>query len=598
MSFAWPWALLGLLALPALATIYWLRQRARRRPVSSLLLWREAPRRRASGRRFERFEAGRLFPLELLILTLLAVAAAGPRLALQGAQRPLIVVLDDSFSMLVGGDSSPKNAAVQALRRELASGRHGAVTLIAAGERPQVLDGGATSADAVAERLDQWRASSPAAQLEPAIALAAEIGSDLEDRAGLLVLTDREPSDRDLPAAGGLAWWAFGRGASNLALVGAVRRPEGRGGSSDICLLEVANYSPQSVKLQLEVAVAEKSFVGGEELEIAAGDIGRLRLPVPHEEVVRVRIGGIEPSGKVIDALELDDQVVLLPERKRGVRVALEIDNEGLRRQIREALTAAERAILLPEASDRVELVISDRVGSESAPATWRLRLNSSGSVKPYLGPFVLDRGHPLTAGLSLDGVIWGAGQDAGDGSVGDPVITAGDVTLLADRATVDHRHDLTLYWSPDQSTLQRTPNWPILWWNLLEWRARSVPGVLMANQRLGSEVTVGLAEAAGEAELELPDGSRRRWTRPGQSLAIRTEQLGIHRLHHGGRTDRWAVNALAAEESDLRRAKSGRWGGWNERRATGRESRSVAWVLLLAATAGGVLHLAWSRGS
>ena len=78
MTFAWPWAFLGLLALPVLAAIYWLRQRARRLPVSSLLLWREAPESRIGGRKIERFESPPIFWLELLILALLVVAAAGP----------------------------------------------------------------------------------------------------------------------------------------------------------------------------------------------------------------------------------------------------------------------------------------------------------------------------------------------------------------------------------------------------------------------------------------------------------------------------------------------------------------------------------------
>ncbi len=107
MTFAWPWAFLGLLALPALAAIYWLRQRARRRPVSSLLLWREAPQSRASGRRFERFEASRLFLLELLILTLLVVAAAGPRLPSRPAPRPAVLALDGPFALPGGGRCSP-----------------------------------------------------------------------------------------------------------------------------------------------------------------------------------------------------------------------------------------------------------------------------------------------------------------------------------------------------------------------------------------------------------------------------------------------------------------------------------------------------------
>ncbi len=604
MTFAWPWAFLGLLALPALAAIYWLRQRARRRPVSSLLLWRGLPQSRASGRRFERFEANRLFVLELLILTLLVVAAAGPRLPSREARRPLVVVLDDSFSMLAGGDRSPKAAATDALQRELEDGRHGAVTLVAAGERPQVLGAGDSAADTVAELLELWRASSPTSRLEPAIALAAELGGS--DRARLLVLSDRAPEEP--PAPGRLAWWAFGRSGSNLALVGAMRGPEGRGETAVGCLVEVANYSPRGLVARLQATVGEEAPAKLSQLELAAGEIGRVRFSVPRGKEVRLQLAG---DG---DALAVDDRAILLPERSRGVRVGIEIGDPDLRQLIRGVLAASERAIFVSDrvagdavggdavGGDRAELVITD--GTATDASAWRLRLVTGEPAKPYLGPFVLDRGHPLTAGLSLDGVIWGAGADVslapprGDLAVDSaavPVVTAGDVALLADREETGGRHLLTMFWRPDLSTVQRTPNWPILWWNLLEWRARSVPGVRAANLRLGGEASIGLAASIREAELALPDGSRRRLAARGGRLAIRAEQLGIHRLQHGGRSDRWAVNALAAEESDLRRAQSGRWGGWSDDAAVRWQTRSVAWVLLLIAAAGLVLHLLWS---
>ena len=42
--FTTPLALWGLLAIPALLAIYWLRNRFRRHPVSSLMLWLDPPR--------------------------------------------------------------------------------------------------------------------------------------------------------------------------------------------------------------------------------------------------------------------------------------------------------------------------------------------------------------------------------------------------------------------------------------------------------------------------------------------------------------------------------------------------------------------------
>src|SRR5262245_45749224 len=106
--FTYPWALLGLATIPALAAIYWLRSRQRRVVVSSLLLWLDAPEAREGGRRLERFQAPLLFYLELLLLLLLVLAAANPHLPVSQGARPLVVVLDDSYSMQAGGDQSPR----------------------------------------------------------------------------------------------------------------------------------------------------------------------------------------------------------------------------------------------------------------------------------------------------------------------------------------------------------------------------------------------------------------------------------------------------------------------------------------------------------
>src|SRR5436190_23235041 len=117
--FTHPLALLGLLALPALTAIYLLRNRYRKQVVSSLLLWLEPNMPKEGGPRLDRLQTPLLFFLELLLLALLALAAAGPHLPAPQGGRPLVVVLDDSFSMLAGEPNSPRAAALADLEKEL-----------------------------------------------------------------------------------------------------------------------------------------------------------------------------------------------------------------------------------------------------------------------------------------------------------------------------------------------------------------------------------------------------------------------------------------------------------------------------------------------
>src|SRR5947209_17625562 len=86
-------------AATALTAIYLLRNRFRRRPVSSLMLWREAREAREGGARVRRLHVPLLFFLEMAALAMLCLAAAEPHVRLRQGARPLVVVLDDSFSM-------------------------------------------------------------------------------------------------------------------------------------------------------------------------------------------------------------------------------------------------------------------------------------------------------------------------------------------------------------------------------------------------------------------------------------------------------------------------------------------------------------------
>ena len=80
-------------ALPALAAIYILRNRYRRREVSSLMLWEFAVLSREGGAKVNKLQLPLVFFLELIALALLVTAATGPRWQLPAHARPFVVIL-------------------------------------------------------------------------------------------------------------------------------------------------------------------------------------------------------------------------------------------------------------------------------------------------------------------------------------------------------------------------------------------------------------------------------------------------------------------------------------------------------------------------
>src|SRR5436305_6809310 len=100
----YPLALAGLAAVPVLVAIYLLRNRFRRQPVSSLMLWEDPREAREGGTRIRRLQTPLLFLLELAAIVLLVLAATEPQVRARQGARPLVVVLDASFPMLAGRD--------------------------------------------------------------------------------------------------------------------------------------------------------------------------------------------------------------------------------------------------------------------------------------------------------------------------------------------------------------------------------------------------------------------------------------------------------------------------------------------------------------
>ena len=76
--FLYPLAFLGLLGVPVLLAIYLLRNRYRRVPVSSLMLWVDVRQSREGGTRVRRLQTPLLLFLEMAAVALLSLAAAGP----------------------------------------------------------------------------------------------------------------------------------------------------------------------------------------------------------------------------------------------------------------------------------------------------------------------------------------------------------------------------------------------------------------------------------------------------------------------------------------------------------------------------------------
>lgn len=571
-----PWALLGLLSVPLLLAIYWLQRRYRTKTVSSLFLWVEQAPAKQGGRRWVRLRTPALFWLELLALLLLTLAAARPQMLFDEARRPLAVVLDDSYSMLAGGSDTPRQGALQALQEELDEGRYHPFHLVLAAERPQLLAESISDSQEALKSLDGWKCQATSADLEAAAALARRLAGPL---GRVLVLTDHAPNDETIGES--RLHWAFGRPLPNLAFINAGRSSlEGR----DRCLLEIANLSRVAASAQL--TLEDGPDASSSKIDLQPGEVKRLILNLSHSQAdFQARLQD--------DALPIDNRVILLAEDRRLVRAQIEIRDPQLRQMTESALQAGRNSLLV---QNRPQLIFSD---SEHPQANdWTVRFISEPQASAYTGPFVVDRNHPLTEGLSLEGAIWGAGKSGR--LTGIPLISAGDVPLLS-VAEGPQGSNIQFRLRPDLSNLQLGPAWPVLIWNMVDWRAKQLAGMERTNLRIGDQATARLPESTASqetAEVLYPDGTIHSLALQQAQLALPASQAGIYTIEPSGVAFRFAANALRREESDLSAAASGRWGQRLDKTALDWEYGDASWIPLLLALAALGLHglLAWGR--
>jgi hypothetical protein len=566
----YPLALFALASLPALTAIYILRNRFRRRPVSSLVLWRFRLQSREGGAKVHKLQLPLLFFLELIALLLLATAAAAPHWKLAQAARPLIVVLDDSISMrAVSANQSSQARARAFLEKTCRFQPPPSTRLIVAGAEPQLLGAPTRTWPEVEALLNQWRCLAPAASLDAAITLASEIG---HREANILVLTDHAPPEEKF-STDRLQWRSFGIATDNLGIINASRTANG---DQDRCLVEIANFS--SATRSARIVVAAGTNAQETVLSLAPLDKQRLVFNIPD---ATPSITATLAS----DALAEDNQVQLLPPIRRRVRVQVALTNPALNELIDRTLAATG---LRAAISDHPQLVIHSSDTSPS-PDAWSLRWVVPEKPSAYSGPFIIDTSHPLAEGLALRGVVW-AGTAATNVAGDLPVVLAGNIPLLSAREDFTGRQFLTLNLNPDLSTLPATPDWPVLFWNLLAWRAAQIPGLAESNARLGSEVI--LKTTGDPVTVTWPDHTVKTFTKTADRLALETPLPGIYSVSMGPFTNTFAVNTLAADESDLQACAAGTWGEWRIDAERRYEQSPMAWIFALGALAVLIAHL------
>ena len=555
--------LFGFLSLPAIVALHLYQRRFPRMAVAGLHLWTGHVDSRDAGPKRDRLTITPSLLLELLAATLLTLVIAGPRLESTRSAQHLVIVLDDSASLATAPEgTSLRDVAVERVKTRIEElPADSVVTILLSGQRPTMLAGPATDPESATAKLTDWKPSQPQHDFQSAWDYAQQLASESGQ---MLFVTDRLP-DRKSPAPKRMDVISVGKPADNIALTaarwsltpvpgengGPVRGIVGR------VFLWVHNFSISSAAISVRGADSGGNEVFSKPLTLAGQSGRKLDVPVP---------GGVGTLKIALksdrDELAIDSKITMIEPEMRPVNVHLDLPKTPkAAQQIDKVLrllpgvrfTAAENAHLLIQTGGTLPLSRPDLWWLGVGPIDVSDAARKAAKTPSDEFPFLIERNHPLLKDVTLDGVRWAGVQPLKPETT--PLISAGGTVLLGKlKGTLTTAFVLNI--DLERSTLEKSPDWPILLQNLIELRRAALPGLRRWNYRRGENVVFELPanRIDSDGTLTLVHGDEKRTLARARIVQVTAPgKAGLYEVTDGEtRVGRFAVGFLDARESDL----------------------------------------------
>ncbi len=577
-----PLALIGLLALPVIVAFYMLRLRRRDYPVGSTFLWQQLVRDVEANAPWQRLRFSWLLLLQLLIASVVVLAAARPFSAAQtDLAANVVLIVDTSASMATRADGEDRMEAARARAREVVGRlpQGGRVTVVAAADTADVLVSETDDRAAALEVIDTIGATQVPGDLTDAFALSSALAAR-DDDSTVVVVTDA--SGDVLPEVGVGAPVIVERvGATDanqaIAALSALRRA---GGAQLDLFVAVTNPSGAEAVRRLEVH-ADGELVDARELRIPAGQRSEALIStVPAgATIVEARLAGA-------DALATDDRAFAIVPAEETTRTLLVGDENAY---LESALALLPRLELYAvgedgfadaveeaeEAGTPYGLYVYDGVIPADRPDAPGLYLDPPsdgpfGTVEGRVEGPVIDRpdpDDPILRFVDLSSVHIGRARDVtlADG-MRVVVGTRADAPLVA-VGEIDRQRVALMAFDLAESDLPLQIAFPLLMSNLVDHLLPLGEGLLPSSMRLGEAIAVpvppgvdrvtatldGAGGSVGPAAADVPVVG-------GTATIPGADAVGLRKITavsedetlDGSILGETAINLFSADESDV----------------------------------------------
>ncbi|MCD7895927.1 MAG: BatA domain-containing protein [Planctomycetaceae bacterium] len=479
LTFVSPSGLWAFTAVAVVVVLYLLYRCHRPQPVTGLFLWGRAVRHSDGGRRLDSPLKNRAFWYDILAASLLGLALGGP--ALTGGDRPVVVILDNSFAMR-SRDNHP--AAAETARRLMDGADRSALVL--AGVRPRLLLDCDHSPRQAAAAAENYRPDEPSADLAAAVALAADIWGDAPD---IHIVTNQDIAATSLPAPGRVTRHILAGRGDNLAVTDAWRRPSRSEPGRDRVVAVVRNWSRADRIVGVAIragygAAPAAGAVAVDDFSLPAGAGRFVEFTVPQsQETLWLTVGG--PGEDVIPD---DSRLALPPPDRRRPTFRCDGAAAGLERFVAPALRAA--GAVPADNGDAPDILV---VSGWEPSGTGRGVAATLAFVAPVqpgvpIPPYLVAGDAALTRDVDLSRVVWtAAAGTVADYPVVRELVRAGPLPLV----WLDGDGRVVANAFLEENDLFRHAAWPVLIGNIVEQAADNLPGIRRRIVRPGEPLRI-----------------------------------------------------------------------------------------------------------
>jgi hypothetical protein len=565
MGWAAPWAFAFLALVPLVLLLHSLRLRRREVRISAVFLWEELIRERRSTFGMSSLLRSLLLLLQILGIGALTLGLADPFASLPSTKEgDIVLVLDASASMrsLSKGEERFEQARKFALDLVQRLHQKSEMAIIFADSRPSLKVPFTADRTLLKQALDGLSPTDEPGNLTKAVQLGHSLLGGGRTGEVLVLSDDTDPSvstgqlsDRQVRTH------KVGGGERNVAITKFEVRPHvNRAGDYEI-LVNVANFSPQPESFDLGLSLNWKTLRRAR-YTLAAGE---------HQSLIFPYSG---PANGIAEAvLELNDDLsadnraaTVLSDRPPVWILLVTRGNYFLESLFAGHANASVNIVNSVSLSSFEQQVLGNHIvimdGLEPPPLSVGnfLLINTSAPNLPITvkgsadAPPVLDwdTADPILRGVQLRDLQVRRAQvvDVGEGvkpllyANGSPIVSSYDDGRLR---AVHLGFDLL------ESDLPLRVAFPVLMSNILEWLSPQ-HGTFVSHQvQAGTPYLIELDGVTADVSLRKPSGEWLKLPVTENPLTFRdTSEVGIYTVKVGKKTQRFAVNLVSREESDI----------------------------------------------